>query len=70
MLMGCSVDANNPQSTEVTLPPTAVTVGIGKRSQHRLISPAEIPMPGIVVAFRQLQNLFMTFMGPGASFNP
>ena len=27
-------------------------------------------MPGIVVALGQFQNLFVTFMGPGASFNP
>src|SRR5690606_11179443 len=63
------VDTGDPQSAELTLLLTAVTVGVLAGLDHRLLGNAEYARTRTVVAFGEFQNLLVTTTGDDATLN-
>ncbi|KUM44362.1 hypothetical protein AR540_21645 [Pseudomonas sp. EpS/L25] len=64
-----SVDTSDPQSAELTLTLTTVTVGVLACLDYRLLSDAEDARTGTVVAFGELQDFLVTATSDDATLN-
>ncbi|OEC40254.1 hypothetical protein A7D27_16475 [Pseudomonas sp. 1D4] len=69
VLTSTSVDTSDPQSAELTLALTAVTVGVLACLDYRLLGNAEHARASTVVAFGEFQNFFVTSTSDNATLN-
>src|SRR5690606_9605244 len=69
VLTSTSVDTSDPQSAELALALTAVTVGVLASLDHRLLGDAEHARTRTVVALGELQNFLVTSTSDDATLN-
>ena len=68
-LTGCRIDTGNPQGAELTLPLTAVTVGVLAGLHHRLFGDAVYILAPTTVTFGQCNNFLVARARRYTTFN-
>src|SRR5690606_20171539 len=64
-----SIDTSDPQGAELTLPLTAVAVGVLACLDHCLLGNTEHARASTVVTFSKFQNFFVTLTSDNAALN-